>query len=63
MSERIIYSIVVIFISIVVIYWGYFNLKKYGDGITMTNKTLIYYGIIGLILGLLGLLGVGTWSK
>ena len=46
------------------IYFGYKDKKKNGKAdITLTEYRLIYFGIIAIILALLGLFSIVPWEK
>lgn len=62
---RIIVCISLIVLGVGLIYWGAATLKKNSgkDSVTLINKRLIFFGVIGIILGLLGLFNIIPWEK
>jgi hypothetical protein len=60
---RILIYISLLIVGVGFIYWGAVTLKKGKDSVTLINKRLFFFGVIGIILGLLGLFNIIPWEK
>lgn len=52
-----------IIMGLLSIWWGYIDFKKKGDDATHTNKGLIFFGAICILLALLGIFNIIPWTK
>ncbi len=60
---RVLICISLIIVGVGLIYWGAATLKKNKgkDSVTLIDKRLIFIGVIGIILAILGLFNIIPW--